>query len=194
MFSNIGGKIKKLASVTCWILIIASVIGGLAMIITGADMYGGEGFILGGVIILIVGPLVAWVSSFVLYGFGQLVQNSDKVVVLMGGEIEEAPASSPIKNIGAMFEAANAEAPAKEKPVYVLSVELPACEGKCGININGSCIGEYTGGKKLDMKLKSNCKLSVTIGGSTSNEIDVVANGDVSVKATLDENGVCSLA
>lgn len=68
MFTNIGGKIKFSTKVLCWLLIILFVIMGIASLISGA--------ILPGIILLVVGPLTAWVSSFVLYGFGELVENS----------------------------------------------------------------------------------------------------------------------
>ena len=68
MFSNIGGKIKTMMTVNCWILIILSIIIGIAMLVSGAA--------LGGIIVLIVGPIAAWESTSVLYGFGELVENS----------------------------------------------------------------------------------------------------------------------
>ena len=38
MFTNIGGKIKALAKVVCWIGIILSVIFGIISIVTGNEM------------------------------------------------------------------------------------------------------------------------------------------------------------
>ena len=35
-----------------------------------------------GLLWLILGPIISWISSFVLYGFGQLVDNSDKLIAL----------------------------------------------------------------------------------------------------------------
>ncbi len=74
MFDNIGGKIKTLAEVVTWIGIIASVISGIAIMSIGEEM------IFVGLMVMIFGALISWVSSFVLYGFGQLVENSDKLV------------------------------------------------------------------------------------------------------------------
>lgn len=67
MFDNIGGKIKATAKVFCWIAIIASLILGILV------LYGNT---LVGVVFIIMGPLFAWIGSFVLYGFGELVENS----------------------------------------------------------------------------------------------------------------------
>lgn len=68
MFSNIGGKIKATAKVFCWILIVLFVIVGITLMVSGAALEG--------LITMIAGALSAWVGSFVLYGFGELVENS----------------------------------------------------------------------------------------------------------------------
>jgi len=72
MFDNIGGKIKTLAIAVCWIGIIGSVIAGIVMIADDEDM------LLYGLLSILGGPLFSWVGSFALYGFGQLVENSDR--------------------------------------------------------------------------------------------------------------------
>ena len=74
MFDNIGGKIKTLAQVITWIGILASIISGIAIMTIDDEM------IFVGLMVMIFGALSSWVSSFVLYGFGQLVENSDKLV------------------------------------------------------------------------------------------------------------------
>ncbi|MBR4120296.1 MAG: hypothetical protein IKT95_00910 [Spirochaetales bacterium] len=71
MFENIGGKIKGLAKVICWIGIICCVIIGIIAI--------SEDDGLAGVIIIVAGSLLSWVGSFVLYGFGELVENSSAI-------------------------------------------------------------------------------------------------------------------
>ena len=71
MFDDIGGKIKTLA-VACTIIgIIASVIVGF--IFFAEDEPGI------GIAVIIGGAAVSWVSSFVLYGFGELIDNTDEI-------------------------------------------------------------------------------------------------------------------
>lgn len=70
MFENIGSKIKSLASVLHWIGIGASILAGLIMFATDDDLIGW------GFLTMIVGSLMTWFSSFLLYGFGELVENS----------------------------------------------------------------------------------------------------------------------
>ncbi|MBR3934300.1 MAG: hypothetical protein IKJ68_10400 [Clostridia bacterium] len=72
MFDNIGGKIKILAQVLCWLGVIASVICGFSIMVDSDDV---------GFLIVVIGPLVSWVSSFFLYGFGQLIENTDILVL-----------------------------------------------------------------------------------------------------------------
>lgn len=88
MFNNIGRKIMGLAKLFCWLGIIASIIGGILIIATGllsANSYYTSKYsiytILCGLAVIIFGSLLAWISSFLLYGFGQLVDNSDKLVM-----------------------------------------------------------------------------------------------------------------
>ncbi|MBO5129071.1 MAG: hypothetical protein J6B95_01835 [Oscillospiraceae bacterium] len=74
MFQNIGGKIKVLAQVVCWIGISISIIAGIALISEG-------GFIFG-LVMAAAGSLASWVGSFLTYGLGQLIENTDILVAL----------------------------------------------------------------------------------------------------------------
>lgn len=69
MFSNIGGKIKTLSKVIFAICAVVSFIAGLVLIMNGDEETIAIGFI-----VMIVGPLVSWVSSFFMYGFGELIE------------------------------------------------------------------------------------------------------------------------
>lgn len=77
MFDNIGHKIKLLAHVMCWLGIGISVFTGLMLIFFGMDQYDSSIYIGGGVAVLFLGSLFSWIGSFVLCGFGKLVENSD---------------------------------------------------------------------------------------------------------------------
>ena len=68
MFNNIGKKIKSLAVFVTWIGIIASIVSGMAIMTGGGEM------IIIGIILIIVGGIASWVSSFLLYGFGELIE------------------------------------------------------------------------------------------------------------------------
>ena len=67
MYKNIGGKIKTLARVIFASEAIAAFIAAIAIMVSDEDL------IPYGLIVLVVGPLVAWVSSWLLYGFGEII-------------------------------------------------------------------------------------------------------------------------
>lgn len=69
MFDDIGGKIKGLAKVITIIGIVASCICGLVMLVES------ENFLFG-VLVAGLGSLGSWVGSFLLYGFGELIDQT----------------------------------------------------------------------------------------------------------------------
>ena len=71
MFNNIGSKIKRLAMVVTAI--------EMAVAITYGTMCFVSGSILTGVLIIVGGGLFAWISSFFIYGFGELIENTSKI-------------------------------------------------------------------------------------------------------------------
>ena len=65
MYDNIGGKIKGLAKATFIVEAIAAVITGIVLWCKTE-----EGLC---ALILFCGPIVAWISSWLLYGFGESI-------------------------------------------------------------------------------------------------------------------------
>ena len=76
IFSNIGKKIKKLAEVLCWIGIISSIIAAMCMFVIAVDSYDAGGYVASGLAFLFLGPIVSWVDSFFVYGFGELIDKA----------------------------------------------------------------------------------------------------------------------
>lgn len=74
MYSNIGGKIKALA-------VIVTVLCIILCLVLGAFLIGNNSPALG-IAVIILGSLASWISSFVLYGFGQLIENSDNLLYM----------------------------------------------------------------------------------------------------------------
>lgn len=92
MFKNIGKKIKVFAKVICWLGIIFSVISGIILIVAGVNNDDIRTIINGtvqymdstmlivlGVVVLILGPIVSWIGSFMTYGFGEIVDNTQAI-------------------------------------------------------------------------------------------------------------------
>ena len=72
MFDDIGKKIKNIAVLFTTFCIIGGLIGGILLLARGTLVLG--------LVLLIAVPVASWVSSFALYGFGQLIENTDLIV------------------------------------------------------------------------------------------------------------------
>ena len=78
MFDNIGRKIKTVAKLFCWIEIICCVVAGIAIMGSGESAA-----VAVGIIVALGGSLMSWVGSFVMVGFGELVENSTKIAAII---------------------------------------------------------------------------------------------------------------
>ena len=68
LYLDIGEKIKRLAQLIFIIEAIGAVIAGIALLI--------DAFILAGLLTLFLGPIVAFISTWAVYAFGQLVDDT----------------------------------------------------------------------------------------------------------------------
>lgn len=89
MFDNISDKMKSAATALAILGIIGSIIVGIVMIAES---------LLVGLLVIIVGSLSSWVSSFTLYGFGQLIENTD---IISSKYITNASDKTPPSSNGA---------------------------------------------------------------------------------------------
>lgn len=71
MYKNIGAKIKVLAVVIAILGIVFSISYGLLLISDNGQM-------LTSILIIILGSLASWVGSFVLFSWGEVVENVKK--------------------------------------------------------------------------------------------------------------------
>lgn len=74
VFSNIGGKLKGLATFATVVGIIAGIIVCVAMAIIDLEM------IPLGLVIGVAIALLSWIGSFVIYGFGELITTSQSIL------------------------------------------------------------------------------------------------------------------
>ena len=77
MYTNIGGKIKVLAIVVAAIEAIALAIFGIYMWWYTEDAFWG--------VFILFGLVISWVSSFVLYGFGVIIEKLCQIEENTGG-------------------------------------------------------------------------------------------------------------
>ena len=82
MFNNIGQKIKTLAEVLCWIGITVSVLAAALLFVSGVTE-GNPHAVLFGLLLVVLGPLLSWIGSFLLYGFGELVTKTSRIAEIL---------------------------------------------------------------------------------------------------------------
>lgn len=75
MYNNIGGKIKGLSIVIAIIEVALAAIVGCILMITDDDMA------MVGIIIITVGGIASWISSWMLYGLGELIEDTHSIAV-----------------------------------------------------------------------------------------------------------------
>lgn len=104
-YENIGDKVKKLAK---WMFVVQAVvflIGGLVLFIIGIthkswDYYEGDysdpiwEMVIGGLVLMIVAPILSFLSSWILYAFGHLVQTTEDNYKLNARQSCAAPKKS----------------------------------------------------------------------------------------------------
>jgi hypothetical protein len=76
-YDNIGKKIKNLAKWCFIVEAIGAVITGIVLMINASDI--DDGFFIAGILTVIFGPIVAWVGSWLLYGYGELIDKACEI-------------------------------------------------------------------------------------------------------------------
>lgn len=88
MFDDAGVKIQKMAKVLAWIQIVTSIIGGVFMVLGALinleDLWW---MLFLAPVVTAIGCVSAWLSVIVLYGFGELVENSSAPRMPYGRQI-----------------------------------------------------------------------------------------------------------
>ena len=92
MFTDIGRKIKGYAKAVCLVGVILSVILGISTIVGGAKLLEhsvtedqGITAIVSGCLTIVGGALASWVGSFLLYGFGELIDRAVSIDKKLSG-------------------------------------------------------------------------------------------------------------
>lgn len=78
MYKEIGKKIKGVATLMCVLGFMTSVVIGGVIIANGS-----EAAVLG-LVVIVMGSALSWLSGFLLYGFGELIDTiSDRVMNML---------------------------------------------------------------------------------------------------------------
>ena len=73
MFKDIGKKIKGLAVVIFVLGTIASIVSAIILMTSYRPL------VLIGILVLFTGPLVAWIGTWMTYGFGELIDKTAQI-------------------------------------------------------------------------------------------------------------------
>ena len=71
-----------LAEVLCWIGITVSVLAAVLLFVSGVTEDNPHA-VLFGLLLVVLGPLLSWIGSFLLYGFGELVTKTSRIAALL---------------------------------------------------------------------------------------------------------------
>ena len=119
-FEKIGEKIKGLARTLFVIEAIVSMIMGISLMVTH------ETLIFPGILVIVLGPVFAWISSWLLYGFGEIIDKLTKIEentrACLPPKETAAPADASAENIVTADEAKPVCIVPEEEvnPVYVV--------------------------------------------------------------------------
>ena len=80
MFKNVGEDIRGMGVLLFWLGILGSVIAAFAL-------WGQTGIL--GLVVLVVGCFGSWVTSSIIYAFGEITENSERQAILMNRLCEE---------------------------------------------------------------------------------------------------------
>lgn len=98
MYDNIGKKIKGLAVVSFILMALVPIFVGMSFISEG------DFLMVIGLIIAVVGPILSWIFSLLLYGFGELVDKTcDIERNIRGTESESVSQSERISKIEELY-------------------------------------------------------------------------------------------
>lgn len=90
MYNNVGSKIKKITQTFTTISIILIAIACLSLISGFEYMFGGFGALLIVSLIFVILSGLVWLSSLILYAFGDLVENTKNIAIGLGFSQETA--------------------------------------------------------------------------------------------------------
>ena len=79
MYNNIGKKIKNLAKFIAYGGITLSIIGGFVLFFVLINDYHTEDMAFIGLMVAVIGSILCWISGFFVYGFGELVDQSQAI-------------------------------------------------------------------------------------------------------------------
>lgn len=128
LYGNVGGGIKLLAVISFFVEAFAAMASGVSLVLK--SVFDGELiYILYGFLLILLGPIVAWIGSWFMYAFGELVE---KTVLneKHTREILEMMRADGVSNVGKANFSQNRATQCSQKKVVenIVGVEEPTKE------------------------------------------------------------------
>lgn len=79
MYENIGRKIKFFAAVFGYGGVIVSIIGGIVWTVILADNSYTDDYAFIGIVVGVIAAFLFWVGQFLIYGFGELIDQTTQI-------------------------------------------------------------------------------------------------------------------
>ncbi len=99
MYNNIGSKIKGLVKLIVYGGILLLFIGGWILFFVLLDRRATEDIAFIGIIIAFIGPVICWLSGFFLYGFGELIDQTQQINNILALSNKESIANEKIAKL-----------------------------------------------------------------------------------------------
>ena len=96
------GSIDRAITAINQVVKFVSILAGVGMAIAGMQSGDEAAAIVGGIAVAVVGFLISWISSFVAYGFGEMVENSTIQAALMLREESERRNAPAVPSVPAV--------------------------------------------------------------------------------------------
>jgi len=93
MYNDVGSKIKMLAKVGCWVGIIVFVILGFILMDDGNEF---------GIFVMLLGALASWASSWITYGFGEVIENVNRIAESINQKTQNSAVDSAMDKINTL--------------------------------------------------------------------------------------------
>ena len=99
MYNNIGKKIKNLTKFIVGGGILLFIVGGIGLYAYLYDSYYTQDYAFVGIIVAIIGSLLTWIGGFFIYGYGELIDQTQQINAVVSAGSEDTETREKIKKL-----------------------------------------------------------------------------------------------
>ena len=136
MFKNVGSKLESVATMVFVLGTIISVVIALIMMFARKNP--------NGIFVLLCGPFCSWFNAVIIYGFGRIVDNTEKIRTILekGGSSATIGASGQFEHIFYCPSCKGTYRASRGETVICSKCSLPAKETEVTADTWNSCASE----------------------------------------------------